>query len=202
MDTATGDRAWDVLLIGGASGVGKSTAGRRLAHDLGIAVAEVDDLHTAVRTLTTAEQMPVLHYWHTSPAAASMSPQEMVDLHIAVSRLLLPAVRAVIEQHVEDGNPVILEGDYLVPEVVDPHPAWNAGTLPRLRAVFLDEPDTDQVARNLNQREPDEGDQTGRARVTQMFGRWLRAECVGRPAVSIEVRPFATVAARILSALR
>ncbi len=202
MDAATGERSWDVLLIGGASGVGKSTVGRRLARELGFGVAEVDDLHTAVRSMTTPEQLPVLHHWHTSPAAASMSPQEMVDLHIAVSRLLLPAVRAVVEQHVEDGSPVVLEGDYLVPEVMDPHPAWKAGTLPRVRAVFLDEPDTDQVARNLYRREPDEGDQTGRARVTQVFGRWLRAECVGRPAVSIEVRPLATVAARILSALR
>lgn len=199
MDATTAGRSCDVLLVGGASGVGKTTVAGRLARDLGVAVAEVDDLHTAVTTMTTPEQQPVLHHWRTSPSAASMSPEEIVDLHIRVCRLLVPVVRAVCEQHVEAGSPVVLEGDYLVPEIVDPHPAWTAGVRERVRAVFLYETDVDQIVRNLLRREPGEGDQSGRARVTQMFGRWLSAECQDRPAASIEVRPLATAADRILA---
>jgi len=194
-------RPWDVLLIGGASGVGKSTVGARLAHELGIAITGVDDLHTAVRMMTTPEQLPELHYWHTNPAAASMTPTEMVNLHISVSRLLLPAVRAVVAQHVDDASPAIVEGDYLVPEVLDPHPAWKPEVLERVRGVFLHEADVGQVVRNLRRREPAEGDQTGRATVTQVFGRWLRQECRLRSAHSIDVRPLDTAPERILAAL-
>ena len=201
MRSSAGARPWDVLLLGGASAVGKSTVSRLLARDLGVVVAQIDDVHTAVRAMTTPEQLPDLHYWHTSPEAASMSPEQMVDLHIAVSRLLMPAVRAVVAQHIEDDSPVVLEGDYLVPEIMDPHPEWGSVALDRVRAVFLHEPDTEQVARNLLSREPDEGDQTGRARVTQVFGRWLRDECIGRSALSVDVRPFSSLPERILTAI-
>jgi 2-phosphoglycerate kinase len=127
VDATTPGRPWDVLLIGGASGVGKTTVAGRLARDLGVGVAEVDDLHTAVTTMTTPEQQPLLHHWQTSPAAASMSAEEIVDLHVSVSRLLVPVVRTVCEQHAEDGSPVILEGDYLVPEIMDPRRAGRQG---------------------------------------------------------------------------
>jgi 2-phosphoglycerate kinase len=199
--TTPSERSWDVLLLGGASGVGKSTVGYRLAHQLGMGIAEVDDLHRAVRAMTTPEQQPILHYWHTRPDAMSMPAQQIVELHISVCRLLLPALRAVITQHVEDGRPIVLEGDYLVPEVLDPHEEWAPGHLERVRAVFLDEPDTSQIVRNLYQREQDKGDQSGRARVTQMFAAWLRAECQHRSVPSLPVRPFDTAPDRVLEAL-
>lgn len=195
-------RTWDVLVVGGASGVGKSTTAYRLAHELGVGICEVDDLHQAVLTMTTPDQQPVLHRWHTSPEAMAMSPTDIVDLHIAVCRTLIPAVRDVIAQHVEDGRPIVLEGDYLVPELLDARHGWAAKDLERVRAVFLHEPDTSQVARNLLDREPEQGDQTGRASVTQLFGTWLRDECSGRAAVSLEVRPYATVSERLLAAIR
>ena len=194
-------RSWDVLLLGGASGVGKSTVGYRLARDLGVGIAEVDDLHRAVRAMTTPEQQPILHYWHTRPEAMSLSAEQIVQLHISVCRILLPAVRAVVTQHVEDGRPIVLEGDYLVPEVLEPHDEWGAGHLERVRAVFLDEPDTGQIVRNLYQREPDQGDQSGRAQVTQMFARWLREDCARRSVLSVPVRPLDTAPERVLSAL-
>jgi 2-phosphoglycerate kinase len=189
-----------VLVVGGASGVGKSTIAYRSAHELGIGICEVDDLHRAVLTMTTPDQQPVLHKWHTSPDAMAMSPTEIVDLHIAVCRTLIPAVRDVITQHVEDGRPIVLEGDYLVPEMLDACHGWNAEVLERVRAVFLYEPDTAQVARNLLSREPENGDQTGRAGVTQLFGEWLRDQCRGRAAVSLEARPYATASERLLAA--
>jgi 2-phosphoglycerate kinase len=152
--------------------------------------------------MTTPDQQPVLHKWHTSPDAMAMSPTEMIELHIAVCRTLIPAVRTVIAQHVEDGRPIILEGDYLVPEMLDVHHGWDAETLDRVRAVFLYEPDASQVARNLLNREPEEGDQSGRAGVTQLFGTWLRDQCRGRAAVSLGVRPFATAPERVMAAIR
>ncbi len=98
----------DVLLIGGASGTGKSSLSYAVARHFGVGVAEIDDLHTAVKRITTAEQQPVLHYWDTHPEAISWPTEQILDLHRAVCRVLEPAVGAVVADHVA-GTPVILE---------------------------------------------------------------------------------------------
>ena len=36
-------RRWEVLLLGGASGVGKTQVGYRLAHHFAVGITEVDD---------------------------------------------------------------------------------------------------------------------------------------------------------------
>ena len=40
---------WIVLIIGGASGTGKSELAYRIANKYGISVLEFDDIHTAVK---------------------------------------------------------------------------------------------------------------------------------------------------------
>jgi 2-phosphoglycerate kinase len=138
--TAPAARQWDVLVVGGASGTGKTTACRPLARALDLAVTRVDDLHTTIEAMTTPEQQPTLHYWATHPEARELSPEEIVQLHVSVGRVMAPAVHAVMADHVEFRDPLLLEGDYL------PARAARAGGdapehLRRVRAVFVDEPE-------------------------------------------------------------
>src|SRR5438552_5047964 len=110
---------WEVLVIGGASGTGKTSASYPIARRFGVALTEIDDLHITARRLTTPAEQPVLHYWFMHPEAATeMSPEAIVEMQISVSRAMAPAVTAVIANHIETQMPVVLEGDYVLPELV------------------------------------------------------------------------------------
>ena len=193
-----GKPPWRVLLIGGASGTGKSSLSYALARHFGVNVTEIDDLRTAVKSSSTAEQHPVLHYWDTHPEAVSWSAERILELHRSVCRVLEPAVGAVVADHVA-GTPVILEGDYLLPE--------GAANLVRecpsgtVRAVFLVEDSEAQLVRNFASREPEGGEQYGRARVSRLFGEWLQSECDRLGLVALPARPWETLLGRTLRAV-
>jgi 2-phosphoglycerate kinase len=172
-----GTRPWTVTLVCGASGVGKSGVAIPLAARYGVPLGEVDDIVTALMTITSADDQPVLHYWGTHPEVASWSPEQIADLHFSVADVLFPALRAVIADHIEFGAPVVLEGDYLVPELA-------VGFGAAVRAVVLGEPDVDRITTNLGGREPG-ADHGGRARVSLEIGARLvtRAHDVGVPVV-------------------
>jgi 2-phosphoglycerate kinase len=185
---------WDVLLIGGASGVGKSSLAYPLARNLDVAIAEADDLFHAVEAMTTPEQLPALHYWRTHPEAELLPPERILELHLAACRTLVPAIAAVIRNHIETRMPVVLEGDYILPANV-------LASGPRTRAVFLVEHDEARIVANLSAREPSIVPQNKRARVSFLFGQWLRTECARYSLPVIAPRPFETVLERALSAV-
>jgi 2-phosphoglycerate kinase len=170
-------RPWIVTVVCGATGVGKSRVAIPLAARYGVPLGETDDIVTALLAITSADDQPVLHYWETHPEVMSWSAERIADLHFSVSDVLLPGLRAVIADHVEFGAPVVLEGDYLVPELV-------VGFGDAVRAVVLHEPDVDRIAANLGAREPG-ADHAGRAAVSLAVGARLaaRARDIGVPVV-------------------
>ena len=187
------ERSWDVLLIGGASGTGKSSVSYRLARHFGVGITEIDDLHSALLHMTTPEQLPWVHYWRMHPEVDALAAEEIVDLLISVSRALAPAIRAVVDRHVESRMPIVLEGDYLLPDTV----VLN----PRVKAVFLYEPDESQLLENFAAREPDGGVQGKRARVGRLYGAWLRDECLRLGVPALSARPWDTVLNRVSAAI-
>jgi 2-phosphoglycerate kinase len=194
-------RAWDVLLIGGASGVGKSSVSYRLARHFDIGITEVDDLFIALECLTTPEQQPVLHYWRTNPEAASLTTEGIVELHTAVCRVLSPAIAAVIANHVQTHTPIVLDGDYLLPELLTWQEEDTRKTMERVKGVWLYEPDAAQIAHNYALREPHEGDQSDRAHVSWLFGNWLKDECQRYGLTALPARPWDTLIERIIDAI-
>jgi 2-phosphoglycerate kinase len=170
-------RDWTVTVVCGASGVGKSSVAIPLAARYGVPLGETDDIVTALKAITTADDQPVLHYWDTHPEAMSWSPERIADLHLDVGDVLLPAFRAVIADHIEWDAPVVIEGCYLVPEMA-------IGFGPAVRAVVLVEPDVNRIAANLGAREPGQ-DHLFRAGVSLEIGDRLaaRAHEVGVPVV-------------------
>lgn len=191
------DLPWDVLLVGGAAGTGKTNISYHLARYFDIGITEIDDIHTALATLTTPEQQPILHYWETQPDAVTMSAKEILELHISVARVLQPALKAVIANHIEEKTPVVLEGDYLLPELLD-SATFDAN---RVRAVFLYEPDEGQIVQNFLLREPEEGEQTGRARVSWLFGKWLKEACERCGVAALSARPWESLLERVVGEL-
>ncbi|MEM7535580.1 MAG: hypothetical protein AAF639_25615 [Chloroflexota bacterium] len=198
-------RDWDVLLVGGPSGVGKTSVSYRLARHFDVGITEVDDLYIVLETLTTPEQMPLVHYWQTKPESVQLSAEDILEHQIAIGRLMLPALKAVIANHIETQTPVVLDGDFILPALMAKE---NTGShesefyqLDRIRAVFLYEPDEAQIVRNYLLREPDEGAQTGRAHVSWLYGEWLQEECVKHGVLSLPATPWESVFERIVAGI-
>jgi 2-phosphoglycerate kinase len=179
-----------IVLIAGASGVGKSELARRLAIRCGVPLVEVDDIVEALRAVSTPEQLPALHRWDTDPAARALPPEGIVGLQLAVAAELVPAIDAVIDNHLATTAPVVLEGDQLLPV-----------NRPGVHALVLHEPDGVQIVANYRTREPAEGDQAERALVSRLHGELLaeRATAIGVPVLA--ARPWADVVDRALDAL-
>jgi 2-phosphoglycerate kinase len=168
-----------VILVLGASGVGKSRVAVPLAARLGVRLAEADDIVTALLALTTPEQLPL--------------PHQARD-HFAIADALTPGFRAVIADHLEFEAPVVFEGDFLLPELV----AEFRGAV---RAVLIVEPEVEELPANFLAREPESGARRDRAESSVLIGAELarRAKTVGVPV--IPARPWDTVLDRTLVAL-
>jgi 2-phosphoglycerate kinase len=190
------DPAWTVLLIGGASGTGKTRLSYPLARHFRVPIVEVDDIVEALLVMTTPEQQPALHHWSTHPEAARLPPEGILQIHLAVTESLGPALAAVVANHLETDTPVIVEGDYLTPAFAARERFREAPADGRVAAVFLHEPDEVQLVANLSGREPD-GEQRARARVSALYGEWLATEAGRRGVPMIEARPWSSLQVRV-----
>ena len=193
-------RAWSVLLIGGASGVGKTSVSYRLARHFGIGITAIDDFQVILEHMTDPDTYPELHLWRREPQAfLDMSPDEQLAFIIRYGTVMARALEYVIASHLEDEPPIVLEGDFLLPAVAVKDAYDDQPSRGRVRAIFIVEPDEDQIARNYLAREGEH--QAGRARISWRYSEWLRreAERLGVPVV--EARPWETVFERALDAI-
>ncbi|MGD9891938.1 MAG: hypothetical protein AB7R89_26895 [Dehalococcoidia bacterium] len=193
-------RDWQVVMLGGASGVGKTMVSYRLAHHFAVGLTEMDDFQNVLERLTTSEQQPALHYFrlHTAEVLA-MDDEQMLAHTLSVAGEMSVAMELVIANHLATRAPVVLEGDFLLPALAvriayDGVPADG-----QVRAVFLYEEEEHQILRNFRVRAGEE--QPRRARASWYYSEWLRreAERLGLPAVP--ARPWDTVLERVIAAL-
>ena len=193
-------RTWQVLLVGGASGVGKTSVSYRLAQAFGVGLTEMDDFHIVLKRMTTPEQQPALHFFRLHAAEVPRMDDDQMLAHILdASEAMARAMELVIGNHLASNAPIVIEGDFLTPSLAV-QPAYDgipAGE--QVRAVFIYEEDEQQILHNYRAREGT--DQPHRARVSWYHSEWLRreAERLGLPA--IPARPWNTVLERVIAAL-
>jgi 2-phosphoglycerate kinase len=194
-------RRWQVLLLGGPSGTGKTSVSYRLARHFGVGITEVDDFQVMLMRMTTPEQLPALHWWRTYPAFDRLSAAEILEQGLDIGRVIAPGLEAVIANHLETDTPIVLEGDFIHPDLAARTSFLAEPNAGRVRAAFLYEPDERQLVANFLQREPAEGEQVKRAQVSRLYGQWLarEAERYGLPVVA--ARPWDTVFDRIVAAV-
>lgn len=70
------NRNWDILLIGGASGAGKSCISYALSEIYGLGITEVDDFQCVLEDMTREDDYPLLHYWKNHFEEALAQPFE------------------------------------------------------------------------------------------------------------------------------
>ena len=129
-------------------------------------ITEVDDFQVVLERMTTPEQQPALHFWRTHPDPGSLSAEEIQEQGLDILQVMMPALEAVIENHLEEGTPILLEGDFIHPALAAQDAFGEQPNGGRVRGIFLYEADEDQVVRNFLGREPATGPQRTRARVS------------------------------------
>lgn len=201
-DARPPSRTWEVLLIGGASGSGKTSVSYRLAHHFGVGITEADDIHLALMRMTTPKQYPAMHYWDTHPEAQHLPAEDILTLFLATCEQMIPAFEAVIANHLETEVPFVFEGDYLLPALAAQKEFEGIPNDGRVRGLFLHEEDEEQFVRNYLQREPDRGRQEKRARVSWLHSQWLAQQANEVGGIVIPARPWETSMERVLESLR
>lgn len=194
-------RKWQILLIGGASGVGKTRLSYSLARHYGINLTEIDDFQVVLETLTTPLQQPLLHFWRTHPEEfMAWGDEARLDYFVRVCReVFQPALEAVIANRLDSGLPAILEGDFLLPEFATQTQFGDQPNEGRVRALFVTEADEAQIAANYRAREGNE--QPIRAHAEWVKNRWLTTECARLGVPSLCAHPWDTVLPRAIAAL-
>ncbi len=111
---------WRVLLIGGASGAGKTVLAHNLARHYGVSLLLVDDARLALQQITTPEQQPALHYFLTRPDVWRQPEDELLAGFVGVADALAPALGVIVAHHlvVAGAGPLIVEGDGIAPSLV------------------------------------------------------------------------------------
>src|SRR6266487_2685789 len=112
-----------IVLVGGATGTGKSTVATEAAYRLGITrVTSTDFVRQTMRAFFSKEFMPSIHYSSFEAAAGLREPEQAEDPVIAgfleQTRNVLVGVRASIDRALEEGWSMVLEGVHLVPGMV------------------------------------------------------------------------------------
>lgn len=115
-----------VLLIGGATGTGKSTIATEAAHRLGITrVTSTDFIRQTMRAFFSAEFMPSVHYSSFEARLALTRAEEEESGDAAIlgfldqTRNVLTGVHAALERAATEHWSLVLEGVHLVPGMVE-----------------------------------------------------------------------------------
>jgi 2-phosphoglycerate kinase len=115
-----------VVLVGGATGTGKSTVATEVAHRLGITrVTSTDVVRQTMRAFFSREFMPSIHYssFEAAPSLAAPDDDEADRVLLAFmeqTRNVLVGVRAVLARALEEGYSLALEGVHVVPGLLPP----------------------------------------------------------------------------------
>jgi 2-phosphoglycerate kinase len=117
-----------VILVGGATGTGKSTVATEIAYRLGITrVTSTDFIRQTMRAFFSHEFMPSIHYSSFEAGlAVPDSDDPLVAGFLEQSRQVMVGVRASLDRALQEGWSMVLEGVHLVP-----------GLLPALDGVLV-----------------------------------------------------------------
>jgi 2-phosphoglycerate kinase len=105
-----------VLLVGGATGTGKSTVATEAAHRLGITrVTSTDFIRQTIRAYFPRSEMPSVH---VSSFETGVEGGSIEDGFLEQTRRVLVGVEASIDRALNEGWSMAIEGVHLVPGMV------------------------------------------------------------------------------------
>jgi 2-phosphoglycerate kinase len=197
---------WMVLLIGGASGVGKTLVAKQLGLRFGTSWLEVDDLRLAFQhsRVTLPERTEALYFFLETPGIWTRPPASLSDGLIAVGEVMSPALEIVVANHVDTSAPVVIEGDGILPSLLAAPLVRDRARDGLVRAVFLVEPEeaallATLVARGRGTTGQSEAELRTEARAKWLYGQWLAREAHRYGLPVLHARPWSTLIERIIA---
>ena len=131
-----------VILMGGSTGVGKSTISTMLAGRLSIVrIVSTDAIREVMRAFFSDNLMPTIHTSSFDADTALIHPlPPHVDPVVAGFReqtlYVLAGVRAIINRAIKEGTHIIIEGAHMVPGFIQPEQFPDAFILPMVIKVM------------------------------------------------------------------
>jgi 2-phosphoglycerate kinase len=113
-----------IILLGGTTGVGKTSLGLEVAQRLGISrVLSTDSIRHVMRIMLSPELMPALHASsfdaHREMPAFADEEDAVVEGFLAQTTTVSVGVRAIIDRAIEENTSLVLDGVSLVPGLID-----------------------------------------------------------------------------------
>lgn len=134
------DRAL-IVLIGGTTGVGKSTIATEVAHRLGITrIVSTDSIREVMRGIFTRDLMPAIYEssfnaWQGLRVPVPHGANPVIVGFREQTAVVTTGIRSLIERAVVEGVSMVVEGVHLVPGYIDPTEFEHAAVVPLLVTV-------------------------------------------------------------------
>lgn len=116
-----------IILIGGATGVGKSTVAAMLASRLGITrQVSTDMIREVMRSLVARDLVPALYTSSFNAFEALRIPlpgttDKVILGFLEQAAMVWVGIRALVERAIIEGTHLVVEGAHVVPGIIDPH---------------------------------------------------------------------------------
>ena len=134
----------NIILIGGAPTVGKSTVASELAGHFGIPWISTDQIRTVMRSVVGENDGSALFPpkgYSAERFLTEFSAEEIVDMEIAQGEVVWPSVKHFIDHDYTWTDGFVIEGVNILPRLV----TRDYGEQKNIRSVFLVDEDADRI---------------------------------------------------------
>jgi 2-phosphoglycerate kinase len=121
-----------IVIIGGTTGVGKSTVAAEIAHRLGITrIASTDSIRQVMRGIFSEELMPAIYEssfnaWRSLRIPAPQGADPVIVGFREQAAVVATGIKALIDRSVTERVSMVIEGVHIVPGYIEPSQFENA----------------------------------------------------------------------------